>query len=329
MAYAIMRSKKLSGMGSVAAALKHCFRERETPNADPSRTPTNDHLAASSTDQAMGKLRDLLPEKRRKDAVLAVEYVLTASPEWWKSATADQQADFFRRSRAFLEAKYGPDRIVVATIHRDEASPHLSAFVVPLTKDRRLSAKDFIGGRDKMRADQTKFAESVRDLGLDRGIEGSRATHQRVKSYYAAIAAEPVLPTVQVPPPSVGERLNAAAYGQRVAQSAMEQVGPEWRRMADQATEATQERRRRQEAERTAREARTTAEGLQKRLRALEQILSPVLVLAKEAPQTARNLLDRLEEAAKKALAQVRQRAAGEHVQGASRQQTDGQGKDR
>ena len=36
----------------------------------------------------------LLPEKRRKDAVLAVEYVMTASPEWWKEATPRQQAEF-------------------------------------------------------------------------------------------------------------------------------------------------------------------------------------------------------------------------------------------
>ncbi|MES9125717.1 plasmid recombination protein, partial [Cutibacterium acnes] len=80
-AYAIMRCKKLSGMGSVAAALQHCYRERETPNADAERTPDNEHRAATSTDAAMGRLRELLPEKRRKDAVLAVEYVMTASPE--------------------------------------------------------------------------------------------------------------------------------------------------------------------------------------------------------------------------------------------------------
>ncbi|WP_210408752.1 plasmid recombination protein, partial [Klebsiella pneumoniae] len=80
-AYAIMRCKKLAKMGNVAASLKHAFRERDTPNADASRTPDNEHMAATSTDAAMGKLRDRLPEKRRKDAVLCVEYVMTASPE--------------------------------------------------------------------------------------------------------------------------------------------------------------------------------------------------------------------------------------------------------
>ncbi|OLP08714.1 hypothetical protein AGG97_35995 [Klebsiella michiganensis] len=85
-AFAIMRCKKLSGIGSVAASLKHCFRERDTPNADPERLRHNMHMAARSTDEAMGKLREKLPEKRRKDAVLAIEYVLSASPEWWINA---------------------------------------------------------------------------------------------------------------------------------------------------------------------------------------------------------------------------------------------------
>lgn len=150
--YAIMRCKKLTGMGSVASALQHCYRERETPNADAERTPENHCSVSQSADEAMGKLRELLPEKRRKDAVLAVEYVMTASPEWW-----------------------------------NEATPHLSAFVVPLTQDGRLSAKEFIGGRSKMRDDQSTYAESVKKLGLERGIEGSRATHQTVQHYYESI----------------------------------------------------------------------------------------------------------------------------------------------
>ncbi len=185
--YAIMRCKKLTGMGSVASALQHCYRERETPNADAERTPENYCSVSQLADEAMGKLRELLPEKRRKDAVLAVEYVMTASPEWWNEATPRQQAEFFARSEQWLENKYGKDRVVAAVVHRDEATPHLSAFVVPLTQDGRLSAKEFIGGRSKMRDDQSTYAESVKKLGLERGIEGSRATHQTVQHYYESI----------------------------------------------------------------------------------------------------------------------------------------------
>lgn len=170
--------------------LKHNFRERETPNADPSRTPENEHLAACSTDEAMGRLRELLPEKRRKDAVLAVEYVMTASPEWWQQADQAQQRAFFERSMNWLQAKYGAENVLAATIQRDEKTPHLSAFVVPKTSDGRLSAKEFIGNRQKMRADQTSFAERMQGLGLERGIEGSKATHQRVQQFYGEVDRE-------------------------------------------------------------------------------------------------------------------------------------------
>ena len=187
MSYAIMRCAKLKGMGSVAASLQHCFRERETLNADPERTPNNEHLAASSTDSAMGKLRELLPEKRRKDAVLAIEYVMTASPDWWERATESQQKEFVTESKNWLEAKYGAENVIAMSVHRDELTPHLSAFVVPKTKDGRLSAKEFIGNKTLMSKDQTSFASAVKHLGLKRGLEGSRATHQRVKSHYKAI----------------------------------------------------------------------------------------------------------------------------------------------
>ncbi|MDB7652457.1 MobV family relaxase, partial [Enterococcus faecalis] len=106
----------------------------------------------------MGRIRELLPDKRRKDAVLAVEYVMTASPEWWKQASQEQQAAFFDQAHKWLADKYGADRIVTASIHRDETSPHMTAFVVPLTQDGRLSAKEFIGNKAQMTRDQTTFA---------------------------------------------------------------------------------------------------------------------------------------------------------------------------
>lgn len=187
MNFAIMRAKKLSGMGSVAASLQHCFRERETLNANEDLTNLNEHRFAHSTAEAMSKLRSVLPEKRRKDAVLVVEYVMTASPEWFWSASREQQNEFFERSIDWLSEKYGRDNIVVSTVHRDELTPHLSAFVVPRKADGKLSAKHFIGNRTKMSDDQTSFAKAVESLGLQRGIKGSQATHQRVKSHYGAL----------------------------------------------------------------------------------------------------------------------------------------------
>lgn len=270
-AYAIMRCKKLAKMGNVAASLKHAYRERETPNADASRTPDNEHWAAKSTNEAMGRLREMLPEKRRKDAVLAVEYVMTASPEWWKSASQEQQAAFFDRAHKWLANKYGADRIITASIHRDETSPHMTAFVVPLTQDGRLSAKEFIGNKAQMTRDQTTFAASVADLGLQRGIEGSKARHTRIQAFYEALE-RPQVRHVTISPEAVQPR----AYKPK---GLMERLGVLKRvetpdAVADRLTKAV-----RQEYDPALRAAAGAREMAQK---------------AKQAQETARDLRDRL-----------------------------------
>ena len=278
MAYAIMRAKKIANMGSVAASMQHCYRERETHNADQERTPDNQHLGAKSTDEAMGKLRALLPEKRRKDAVLMVEYVMTASPEWFTKATPEQEKAFFQRSLQWLADKYGADRIVTASIHRDEATPHLSAFVVPLTQDKRLSAKEFIGSRDKMRADQTTYAACVADLGLERGIEGSKATHQTIQQHYAAIQRG-VQRKATLSPNSVEPRVlrkglfsSDVETPEAIAERLTKAVNEGFAGTIATASIALQERRR-------AKEMQDTANDLRKRL---DSIQGPFKGLTKE-----------------------------------------------
>ena len=270
MAYAVMRAKKLANMGGVAASMQHCYRERETHNADQERTPDNQHLGAKSTDEAMGKLRALLPEKRRKDAVLAVEYVMTASPEWFAKATPEQEKAFFQRSLQWLADKYGADRIVTASIHRDEATPHLSAFVVPLTQDKRLSAKEFIGSRDKMRADQTSYAGCVADLGLERGIEGSKATHQTIQQHYAAIQqgvkTHASISTKALEPRVLSKGLftKVVETPEQVAERLADSVNKGFADTVAAASTALQERRR-------AKEMQDTANDLRKRLDSIQE----------------------------------------------------------
>lgn len=277
MRYAIMRCKKLAALGSVAASMQHCYRERETHNADQERTPDNQHLGAKSTDEAMGKLRALLPEKRRKDAVLAIEYVMTASPDWFVQATPEQEKAFFQQSVQWLANKYGADRIVTASIHRDETTPHLSAFVVPLTYDKRLSAKEFVGSREKMRADQTSYAACVSHLGLERGIEGSKATHQTIQQHYAAVQ-QGSRTHATISPKSVEPKVleKASFFGKTIGRGDLIE-SPEM--IAERLTKAVnkgftgtialastveQERRK-------AKEAQDTANSLRKRLEALQE----------------------------------------------------------
>ena len=68
MGYAILRTQKLKSGIAVRRSMKHAFREQDTPNADPGRTPDNTHIGAKSVDEALARFNARLPEKVRKNA---------------------------------------------------------------------------------------------------------------------------------------------------------------------------------------------------------------------------------------------------------------------
>jgi len=197
MKYAILRTQKLKSATTVRRSMMHAFREQETPNADESRTPDNTHIGAQNVREGMEKLQAKLPEKVRKNGVLCVEYLMTASPEAMASKSKAEQDAFFNDSLQWLRDKHGAENVLYAGIHRDEKTPHMYAYVVPIDPKGKLNCRHFLGGAKALSAMQTDFVEKVGcKHGLERGIEGSKAKHQRVKRFYAEIQKEPQLPTI-------------------------------------------------------------------------------------------------------------------------------------
>lgn len=189
--FAIFRVAKLKGGGSLAGSASHLLRERETPNANPEvangflkgspRTVAGVVEAVSARIATTGK-------PARKNAVVAVEVLVTASPEAMADMTREQQNQYFAKSYSFLKKKFGAENVVFGVIHRDESTPHLSALVVPIAPTGRLSATHFFDGRAKLSAMQTAFASEVGEaFGLRRGIEGSKAKHQTIKRFYGEL----------------------------------------------------------------------------------------------------------------------------------------------
>mgnify|MGYP003346521361 CR=1 FL=1 len=63
-------------------------------------------------------------------------------------------------------------------------------YVVPIdSATGKLNAKKYLGGRQKLSEFQTDFANKVASKhGLERGVMGSKANHQTIKEYYAAVS---------------------------------------------------------------------------------------------------------------------------------------------
>jgi Plasmid recombination enzyme len=188
--YAIMRLAKVKTLGHVAGLGRHIERERETPNADSERTSLNERLAGTGDWSADVQARLDVAPTIRKNAVLSIEMMLAASPEWFNAGTEAEQdrlRDAWRDlSVAWLRETFGEANVVAAMLHRDESTPHIQALIVPIDERGRLNARRFIGGdRHRLTELQDSYATRLEALGLERGIRGSVAEHQEVKRWYA------------------------------------------------------------------------------------------------------------------------------------------------
>jgi Plasmid recombination enzyme. len=124
----------------------------------------------------------------RKDAVTHLNIVMTGSHEDMKRISKEGKLrEWADDNYRFACNRFGKENVVDFTVHMDERTPHIHCIVVPLTKDGRLSAKEIMGDRLKMTDLQEQYAKEMRKYDLQRGIKGSKATHDTVKEYYARI----------------------------------------------------------------------------------------------------------------------------------------------
>lgn len=181
--YAVVHMMKIKS-GAVGGIQSHNNREHEpktNPDVDMSRSEDNyDLIPCDNYKRSIKeKLSNLLESSRavRKDAVVVCNFIVTSDNETMDALGADRQREFFQDSVKWFSDRYGADRVLNATVHMDETTPHLHIGVMPITQDGRLSAKA-IFTKTEMKAIQTEFARDVGEkYGLERGVEGSERTH--------------------------------------------------------------------------------------------------------------------------------------------------------
>jgi hypothetical protein len=265
--YAIARHAKLKG-GSVSASSYHNLRTRETPNADERRRDENRILYGDDR-----PLRDKVDERisesdarTRSDNVECVEYMLTATREHFLDERGEIDAGKLEKwvslNMEFLREECGPD-LIGAVLHMDETTPHIAAYRVPL-KDGKLNCKHFYGTRELNRRFQTRYAEKMKALGLERGVEKSRARHQDIRRFYGSINA-PVKLQIRTreitnPPRVFVTQSQQNEYKEAVVKEVMGQITPQVQALRDKALTAEDEKRRRVAAEKRAAERIAAAE---------------------------------------------------------------------
>ena len=170
MSFAIMRLEKMKSLNSLHAADRH-FDDRsklknrthpEWSKYNQCFTFGHDNSLVKSFEKASERVNKTI----RRDAVRCIELFLGFSPE--ANGTFDLTA-WAQKNVDWLCVTFGSDNLAKVRVEYDEKTPHIHAFVFPITKDGRLSATEWINGKKALSELQTSYCKSMEEFGLERG----------------------------------------------------------------------------------------------------------------------------------------------------------------
>ena len=228
MGYITFRMEKISTSAGLSIARSHNQREGFCENADASRKFMNKQLMPCAYNyhafmQERLKSSPLFTDGKqpRKDAVKALELVFRVGSEEMDTNPHFDLDRFCEITKKWVCDTFGKENVADLVLHMDEGygeqngslkcAPHIHAVVVPMTKDGRLSASEFIGSPKKLQAMQSEVAAQYKELNLKRGLKGSVAKPHEMRDFYGWVHAAR---TINLPEP--GEHETARQYALRI-----------------------------------------------------------------------------------------------------------------
>ena len=160
--YAILRFAKYKGP-EISRIESHNERTKEkyasNPDIDTSRNHLNFHLVFPERKYRAEAEKQIAAAgcRTRSDSVRVVEVLVTASPEFFKGKKKAEVRAYFNEALDFMQKHQSKDTIISAVVHMDEKTPHMHLCFVPLTEDKRLSAKEIVGNKKKLTWWQDEF----------------------------------------------------------------------------------------------------------------------------------------------------------------------------
>ena len=184
---------KLKTAGNVSGSLQHMLRENgKAPNADPDRTMFNDN-SVYMTREGMKKFYAMEPEFKQSNNVQAIEFLVTASPEFFQNSAKSEWMNYLNDGLKWIKGLIGEKNIVASSIQLDETTPHLSVIARPIVERKfkggkvktALAAARYMDGSALLSKTQDNFHDEVANkYDLERGNKGTKASHQTVQDWY-------------------------------------------------------------------------------------------------------------------------------------------------
>ncbi|MFE7084136.1 MobV family relaxase [Priestia megaterium] len=186
--YGIIRMQKFK-KEAITGIQKHNQREGENSknkDIDSNRTVLNYDFVNEDKIKYHEEIKKMtatrVKRKVRADAVLISEFFISASPDYMNAMPESEQRRYFEFAFDHLSEKYGKQNMLYATVHQDEATPHMHVGIVPITEDGRLAAKDYFHGKIKIMKIQDDFHEHMNRHGFD--IERGQPSELQHKSVH-------------------------------------------------------------------------------------------------------------------------------------------------
>lgn len=205
----ILHAEKVYGLRQLESRIRHNHRLKEVRNADPEGKILE---LASQNKDPVAEARERMEEARPRSTAspIGMELML-AVPKDWAAQHPELVMPWAEKSREWLDHTFPENSVIAATLHLDESAPHIHALVMPVV-DKRLDVRPWMDGAERLKAMQDSYAKAVKDLGLNRGLEGSTASHEHIREWYSRMNRK--LET-ELPVPQKGE--NAMEYRNRIA----------------------------------------------------------------------------------------------------------------
>lgn len=169
----------------------HTFRKTEKRykshgNKDIDTARTKYNIDWTLTNEPLDKLVEERLEREykgkralRKDAVVVREIIVQASPSVYEGLSLEEKRkkalQFTNDSLKWFRKEFGSKNVVAASVHMDETNPHTHFVIMPMTKDGRLSQKDFFKGPADLKRQHKEYREHMIKLGWDFEVENKYA----------------------------------------------------------------------------------------------------------------------------------------------------------
>lgn len=193
--YAIIRCAK-QHLNDLARVENHNLRLVVSPmeNVDPERSDLNRFYIGGGKDTLLQLVQQRIKQagytrKIRPDQVMALEFVMTASPQFFdadmRAGNSPKLDAWVNDSMAYIAEHVGKENVVQVVLHMDEETPHLHVVAVPISIDDEakvsMSSKPWTGAGAWKRM-WTAYAKAMKPHGLVRGAFDSNAEHQPLKA---------------------------------------------------------------------------------------------------------------------------------------------------